>query len=74
MGWGKGTRDPPLCKSKPKKSQVIVGGAGRKTSPKSLTKASETLKIGALNVHGCSTSESKRMEICSKGEGWIYLH
>ncbi len=59
MGQGGGTRDPPLCKSKPKKSLLIAGGAGRTTSPKSLTKASETLKIGALNVGGCSTSKSK---------------
>ncbi len=63
MGRGGGTSDPPLCKSKPKKSQLIAGGAGRTTSPKSLTKASEILKIGAFNVRGCSTSESKRMEI-----------
>ncbi len=63
MGLGGGTRDPPLCKSKPKKSQLIAGGAGRTTSSKSLTKASETLKIGAFNVCGCSKSESKRMEI-----------
>ncbi len=60
--WG-GTRDPTLCKSKPKKSLVVVGGAGSTTSPKSLTKASETLKNGAFNVRGCSSSESKRMEI-----------
>ncbi len=61
MKQGGGIRDPLLCESKPKKSQVI--GGARTPSPKSLTEASETLKIGELNVCGCSTSESERMEI-----------
>ncbi len=66
----------PPCKSKPKKSHVITESAGRTTSPKSLTKASETLKIGALNVLDAVQVRAKewRLGTYSKREGWTYLH
>jgi hypothetical protein len=56
VGRGEGTRNPLICKIIPKNSQIAEKGDGRITPLR-------TLKIGTLNVRGCGTIESKRMEI-----------